>query len=849
MLRYALAVVAGLFLASTVTVVVADRNLDIPFPFNCSTKTLCSDLRIKLPNENEEYNAVYLGLTDGALNFNLSNKAGNELILFLGGIENNRFRVIVEEPDRHRYKLEHSLEKEPTTTPLTVDSVEDSAVTASDGNGNKAIVRLTPLSIEFYHNDVLESVFEGNRIIFQNTEDNQDFTFSVRFVDADRLLGLHEHAADLALKHTVDLRTDPYRLRNTDYGTTRYDLNSTESMYGSVPVIYGFGANTSGIFVHNAAEMFIDIDNNRKSAYFMVNGGTLDVFFLLGPSLKESVRQYIDLTGKPHLPQIWALGYHQCRWAYNTTEDVKDTIGNFDKYEFPLDVLWLDIEYTSERRWFTWNATSFPDPVDLLNWVDSQGHRKLVPISDPHIKIDLNYSIYTDLLNNSYFVNSPNGSAFESECWPGETSWIDYLNPGARDYYANLHLYSNFPSTPALGGFWNDMNEPTLFDNLYERSLPYDTLHYGNVKHRDVHNIYGLLQTLSTHQGLIARDEGKLRPFILSRSYFAGSQRYANKWSGDNWGYFEDLRYSVPMALTSNLVGVAFYGADIPGFFGTATEELLIKWYQIGIWLPFFRAHAALGSPRREPFRFPNETQVILRETIGLRYKHLPYWYTLFYEHTRTGDPIVRPLLYEYPEDKTGYDLTDELLIGSDILAASVYESNATSVSVYFPGKDQSWYQVTGDSPVVFESGNFSDVPVDLTFTPVFYRSGSIITRKPNVQRSTADIKDDPNELHVVPDKNGNATGRVYIDDFESFNYVNEKQYLYANLDYDSASKSVKVTSIDSDSDSSNFTLSVQTVYLYNKKDDGTYSVDKIDQTKDGVPLVDIDLSTHSLLL
>ncbi|XP_030754515.1 neutral alpha-glucosidase C-like [Sitophilus oryzae] len=392
------------------------------------------------------------------------------------------------------------------------------------------------------------------------------------------------------------------------------------------------------------------------------------------------------------------------------------------------------------------------------------------------------------------------------------------------------------------------MNEPTLFDNLYERSLPYDTLHYGNVKHRDVHNIYGMLQTMSTHQGLIARDGGKLRPFILSRAYFAGQQRYANKWSGDNWGHFEDLRFSVPMALTSNLLGVAFYGADIPGFFGTATEELLIKWYQIGIWLPFFRAHAANGSPRREPYRFNNDTQIILRETIGLRYKHLPYWYTLFYEHTRTGDPIVRPLLYEYPEDKTGHSLTDQLLVGSDILTSSVYESNATSVSIYFPGNNQSWFQVTGNR-VVFESGTWSDVPVDLTFNPVFYRSGSIIPRKPNVQRSTADIKDDPNELHVVPDQNGNATGRIYIDDFESFNYANEKQYLYVNLDYDASSKSVQITSVDSDNDASNFTLSVQTIYLYNKKDDETFTIEKVEQTRDGVSLVDLDLSTQPILL
>ncbi|XP_030754516.1 glucosidase 2 subunit alpha-like [Sitophilus oryzae] len=313
MLRYALAVVAGLFLASTVTVVVADRNLDIPFPFNCSTKTVCSGLRIKLPNENEEYNAVYDDYVDGALYFNVSNKVGNNLTLLIGGLENNRFRIIIEEPDHHRYKLQYSLEKEPTNVSLTVNAISEFYVIASDKFKNKVIVHYNPLSIEFYHDDALATVLEGNRIIFQNTEEDQDFTFGVRFVGAERLIGLHEHVDDLSLRHTADYSIDPYRLRNTDFGMVKYDLNTTESMYGSVPVIYGFGANTSGIFLHNAAEMFIDIDNNRKSAYFMVNGGTLDLFVLLGPSLKETVRQYVDLTGKPHLPQLWALGYHQCR--------------------------------------------------------------------------------------------------------------------------------------------------------------------------------------------------------------------------------------------------------------------------------------------------------------------------------------------------------------------------------------------------------------------------------------------------------------------------------------------------------------------------------------------------------
>ncbi|KAL1506864.1 hypothetical protein ABEB36_006147 [Hypothenemus hampei] len=837
--------------AFCVATAIADTNLDIPYPYNCSTRTTCSSLRIKLPQTNEQFNAKYLNASDSAVDFHLENKKGEQLALTITGIENQRFRIQIEEHDRHRYKLEHSLEKEPNVKKIQNVKVLNDSVTFEDSENNQVVVYLNPLTIEFYHDNVLETIFEGNRIIFQNTEESQAFTFSVRFTNTRQLLGLHEHADYFKLRHTADFSIDPYRLRNTDYGEIEYILDTTRSMYGSIPVLYSFGNVSSGVFLHNAAEQWIDINLIRNSAYFMVDGGTLDLFVLLGPSLPDIVRQYVDLTGKPHLPQLWALGYHQCRWAYNTSDDVMATINNFDIYDFPLDVLWLDIEYTAERKFFTWNLTSFPDPIELLNWVDDQGHRKLVPISDPHIKIDPDYEVYTYLLEHGLFVNNSDGaSPFIGECWPGNSSWVDYLNPAAREYYGKRHLYENFPSTPALGGFWNDMNEPTLFDNLYERTFPFDLVHYGGVRHRDVHNIYGMLQTMSTHGGLIERDNGTLRPFILSRAYFAGSQRYANKWSGDNWGEFEDLRFSVPMALTSNLVGLAFYGADIPGFFGTATEELLIRWYELGIWLPFFRAHAANGTPRREPFLFKNETQAILREHMKLRYKHIPVWYTLFYEHTLTGDPMIRPLLYQYPDDPVGYDLYDEFLVGPDILTSSVYESNATSVPVYFPGNNESWVQITGNLSKlpVYQSGQWSNISVDITFTPVFYRTGSLISRKPNVSRSTADIKDDPLELHAVIDSDGIAKGRIYIDDYESFDYVNKKEFVYGEIIYDSNNSTLVLNLLDETSDPSKYPVVIEAIQVY-ERNGNEVTIKKITSNRDGTPLSTIDLSKKNILL
>ncbi|XP_050306433.1 neutral alpha-glucosidase C-like [Anthonomus grandis grandis] len=826
-----------LVLSLSATVVTAQR-LRNDAMWKCSAVEVCNNNRQRLPAADGNYVAKFSSADDESLNFNLTNNAGNQLIMSIKAIINNRLRITIEEPARHRHHIEYSLERDPVLNKLTVSSTNESLLIASDEDGNKVVVKYKPLSIDFYYKDILQSTFEGNRLIMDNTNQSQAFTFSVKFHEIKRMMGLFEHATTVGLFHTADLSIDPYRLKNIDNGW--WSMNSTQSLYGSIPVLYGFGNHSSGFFLHNAAEMWVDIDNNNNSAYFMVTSGVLDLFVLLGPTLQDSIRQYVNLTGTPHLPQLWALGYHQCRWAYNNTEDVKDIIGKFDQYEIPLDVLWLDIEYTANREWFTWNYTSFPDPIALLNWVDAQGHRKLVPISDCHLKPDPNYNVYSNCSQNNWLIKASDGSEYVGTCWPGAATWIDFLNPNARDYYSSLHLYENFPSTPALGGFWNDMNEPATFDNQYELSIPMDTVHYSNVLHRDIHNMYGLLQLMSTHKGLIDRDNGKLRPFLLSRSYFAGSQRYTAKWNGDTDSTFDYLRMLIPMTITSNLAGVVFYGGDVPGFFGKPTDEIASRWYQTGAWIPFYRAHGDLTTERREPWTFSNSTQNDIREAIKSRYFHLPYWYTLFFEHTITGDPMIRGLFYHYPDDDTALDINDEFLVGSDILVANVYFSGATSLRVYLPGTEEYWFQITGNSSNVYQGGQWYTIPVDITFIPVFYKSGSVIPRKPRVKRTSAEIKDDPYELHIILDKNGNAEGRIYLDDFESFDYIDNNNYLYGSIDYQNSTRTLSIRSIHSTSVDGDLELKIEAILLYANNGNGTYSVERYNQTSDGTPLLEI---------
>jgi alpha 1,3-glucosidase len=293
--------------------------------------------------------------------------------------------------------------------------------------------------------------------------------------------------------------------------------------YGAVPVIYGHGAKqTAGVFWLNSAETFVDI-HDTKTAHFMSESGVMDVFVLLGPSPNEVFQQYTELTGVANLPQLFSLAYHQSRWNYMTQEDLLEVVASFDKNELPLDTIWLDIEYTDGKRYFTWDKETFPEPLEMMRNLSASG-RHLTYIIDPHVKIDVDYKFYKENLDQDYFIKNNAGKNFEGNCWPGMSSYADFFNPEARRYYADQYLLENFADNSIESGIWNDMNEPSVFD-LPEVTMPKDNIHYGGWEHRHVHNTYGLMHVKGTFDGLMRRGNGNLRPFILTRAFFSGSQR------------------------------------------------------------------------------------------------------------------------------------------------------------------------------------------------------------------------------------------------------------------------------------------------------------------------------------
>ena len=467
------------------------------------------------------------------------------------------------------------------------------------------------------------------------------------FPSSNHLFGLPEHASSTQLKTTAGsghYYPEPYRLYNLD--VFEYELDETMALYGHIPLVISqsMRTGTAGAFWFNPTETFVDVEEVAGSSktHFMSESGIVDLFLLPGPDPAAMYEQYARLTGRTPLPPIFALGYHQCRWNYRDEADVYHVDSKFEELDYPYDVLWLDIEHTDGKRYFTWDDHTFPDPVEMQKKLAGHG-RRMVTIVDPHMKRDNSYYIHKEATSLGLYIKDKNGdNDFDGWCWPGSSSYLDFTTEKVRSWWADQFHYSKYKgSTPELFT-WNDMNEPSVF-NGPEVSMQKDLLNLNKCEHREWHNLYGMLFHRSTSEGLIKRNEGgNVRPFVLSRSFFAGSQRYGAIWTGDNEAKWSHLEISAPMLLGLNVGALSFVGADVGGFFGDTDAELMTRWMQAGAYQPFFRGHAHHDAKRREPWMFGDETMARLRRAAMARYALLPYWYTVFWQAGVTGMPVMR---------------------------------------------------------------------------------------------------------------------------------------------------------------------------------------------------------------
>lgn len=593
----------------------------------------------------------------------------------------------------------------------------------------------------------------------------QSVSMDIRFVGSQHVYGIPEHASSFKLKDTRDDYTEPYRLYNLD--VFEYEIDNPMALYGSVPIMIAHSARqTVGVFWSNSAETWIDVNYQKAAAntdtHWMSEAGDIDLFIFFGPSPADVLRQIAQVTGSTYMPPLFSLGYHQCRWNYKNQEDVAEVDAGFDHHQIPYDVIWLDIEHTDGKRYFTWNEAQFPSPKAMQEAIGAKG-RRMVTIVDPHIKRDNQYFVHKQASEKGYYVKKRDGSDYEGWCWPGSSSWIDYTVPAARFWWGELFRYDNYVGSTPFLYTWNDMNEPSVF-NGPEVTMHKDALHYGQVEHRELHNVVGLEFHKATAMGLIKRSPGDSdRPFVLSRAFYAGTQRWGAIWTGDNAAAWEHLEISTPMLLSIGMTGIPFVGADVGGFFGNPEPELLTRWYQAGAFQPFFRGHAHLDSARREPWLFGEPYTTLIREAIKTRYNYLAYWYTLFYESTRTGAPPMRPLWFNFPTDANLFALEDQFMVGSDLLVKPIAQAGVTSTTIYLPAPDQ-WYDIR-TFQMLPGRGRAEPVQAPLDKIPVYQRGGSIIPTWERTRRSSSQMQSDPFTLVVALDANQFAAGNLYFDD------------------------------------------------------------------------------------
>jgi alpha 1,3-glucosidase len=375
------------------------------------------------------------------------------------------------------------------------------------------------------------------------------------------------------------------------------------------------------------------------------------------------------------------------------------------------------------------------------------------------------------------FITTQQGTDYQGDCWPGNSSWFDYLRPEVRAYWASCLAYEKYAHSTEHLHVWNDMNEPSVFSGP-ETTMHGDAMH-GAYEHREVHNIYGQYMQKATQQGLCQRSGGTARPFVLSRAFYAGSQKFGAIWTGDNGGTWPYLKVSVPMCLSIALGGLSFCGADIGGFFGDPEPLLVVRWHQLAAFLPFMRAHSHHDSRRREPWLFGEPTLTHIRQALQMRYSLLPYLYTAFYRHSTAGTPVIRPLFMEFADDPAVEEQGHHFMLGPALLVVPIVEAAQQHVQVYLPSA--LWYDFYDWR--LLEAGHH-EVAVKDDRIPVFVKGGTVIFRQERLRPSSELMENDPYSVYIALDSVGKASGEVYVDDGKTYAYE-QGHCLLAALQFD----------------------------------------------------------------
>jgi alpha-glucosidase len=581
-----------------------------------------------------------------------------------------------------------------------------------------------------------------------------------------------------------NLRGHSFENWNTDaYAYERGD----DPLYRSIPFysVLNEGGHAYGIFLDNTYRSHFDFDSkNNNTCRFAAEGGCMNYYFIYGPALTTVSERYAMLTGTPELPPLWALGYHQSRWSYWPDERVRKLAKTFRQKAIPCDAIYLDIDYMDDYRVFTWDNDRFPDPTKLIHELREQGFETIVMI-DPGVKVDPNYSIYQHGLEKGFFCHRPDGELMVAPVWPGATVFPDFTHPVVRRWWGDL--YEDLLSDKKVGGIWNDMNEPAIFE-VKKKTLPNNVRHHFEgqpASHKKAHNIYGMQMARASYNG-IKKHNNANRPFLLTRANFAGGQRYAALWTGDNIASWDHLKLANEQCQRLSISGFSFVGTDIGGFTQKPSAELFTRWLQLGVFHPLFRNHtmgynvdgaAAIKEDEvaqkkkqndtdQEPWSFGEKHTKINRSTIELRYRLLHYLYTAFQKNVSNGTPILRPLAFYDQEDAQAVNNNDQFLFGDHILVSPVLHKNKRTVETYFPtGR---WYDFRTND--IFEGAGTYRIDAPLAEIPFFIKEGTVLPLREVMQHTR---KRDPKQLELnVYYGSSKTNSQLYEDAGDGYEYA-----------------------------------------------------------------------------
>ncbi|KAK9234319.1 glycosyl hydrolases family 31-domain-containing protein [Lipomyces kononenkoae] len=711
------------------------------------------------------YDVVQTSVSSGVTNLNLALN-GNGCALYSSDVKNLTVSITPYTSDIVRIKIADTANKQ-WQLPANV---------VPEGSASTGTIKTKSYTVSYTKSPFTFQVSRPSGEVLFDTSvsglpslifENEYLEISSVLPDNANIYGLGDMADSFRRPPDTTLQT----LWNIDQGTTRKN-----NAYGSHPVYYELrNGLVHGVFLRNSNGMDIALVPGQIT--YRVIGGVLDFYVFTGPTPAGALDQYTSIIGKPAFVPRWTLGFHQCRYGgtWVSTQGIKDTVDSLQQAGLYLDTVWADINYMNAYDDFTlgsgfwdWNAY-----VATLH----QEHLYHVPIVDPGIPIVNGYRPYQDGLSSDVFLKWPNGSLFFGQVWPGVTVWADWFHPEAGTWWSNE--IKNFHQIDSFDGLWIDMNEASNFvtpegyepaytinndgawgvTGLNTRTLSTNLTHYSGVAEYNVHNLFGHYEAIHTHNALAALNPGK-RTFVLSRSSFAGTGHYSQKWNGDNAATWDDLYLSIPQIMSNQLFGIPMVGSDICGFNGETTEELCNRWAQLGAFYPFSRHHHSTGMNDSFFFLWESVTESALK-AYTIRYTLLPYLYGLMQQASTIGNAVFRPLWWDNPSDSNTYGIDTQFTLGNGILVTPVLTEGATSVTGYFP--DGIWYDwYTGG--VESSSAGYKTLDANLTHVNVHIKGGVILPAQ-YPAKTVYNTTQNPYFLIAALDSKGTSSGSLYVDD------------------------------------------------------------------------------------